>query len=242
MPYPPLLAAARRQATAVWRREDLFLDSDSRRTHRLAGTPYNNTFQKEFFMINLDERFNHYMGTDAPLERFRGVAGVLVESFLPPKGIFLFRAPGEEGGMVWKDQFQAYGFHILKKHWVTDRDIRNCGENDKNYFIHLDFKWSDGADEITLSIHHETYPYFSEKDLEKMGIDLPNSFIRLQEEFTDELHRRLRSSWKPANRRLQKAFCRISADSTINEVKEWFEAQSRIGERLIDETIERVLA
>jgi hypothetical protein len=204
-------------------------------------------------MLNLDEPFNRYMGVNAPIERFNTVADVLVEPFFPPNGVFQYLPPGEAAQVPWVDKDphgdQYYGFHILKRHWATGIDINSCGEHDKNYFIQLQFRWYDGGSDIELLIYYITYRYLEKNSLDRLPIS--THFFRLQTAFKDELHRKLRllpssldsASWKPTNRGTwQKAKCTIPADSTIRQIKEWFEAQSRTGERLIDETIESVLA
>jgi len=174
-------------------------------------------------MINLDERFDYYMGANATIDHFREAVNVIVEN--APNSLQV------EGPFSMTKGTNQYKFKCSKNGWGAAK----CNGNNSNYSIHLEFTWSVG-DEIRLRLHFEIYPYNS-IEFE----NLPISFRRLQTAFMTELHCRLQPPWEPStpggNCKWQIAICTIPAESAIRQVKNWFEVQSRFGKRIIDETI-----
>jgi hypothetical protein len=180
------------------------------------------------------------MGGNATLKHFRDFVEIIAESFLEPNSGFIFVPPGESRDIVWGPV--DYGFQFFKKHWISDKRIEGCGENDKNYFIHFEFKYS-FTDKIKLCIHYETYPYMPQNK----AICFPawSTFLDYQKKFIKESHWLLEGkrdhSWELKTNIWQVAVSNFPSNSSIKQIRKWFEAHVRIAESIIDEVIEKVL-
>ena len=194
-----------------------------------------------------DETFIAYVNVGdkkEKLKRYTCFVNALTESILHPNGNYYFSPPNLLEGGTW-EYIGEYGFHVHKINWVTDTLIEDCGPSDKNYFIHIESKWKDGSDTIRLYVHFETHPYRSEKDCTKYNVPEDNisNNRHLKHLFTPVFYEQLGflSDWTQKIDKLQIAVCETSAHQAIKQIKKWFETQTSIAEKAIDETIKKVL-
>lgn len=120
---------------------------------------------------------------------------------------------------------------LMSPNWVRynlDEYIKDTpiGEFQYTRNIHIEFTWQVGAENASIMIHYETYPYYSQEKLKEMFPLIEPVYKKYRNEFKTKITSLINDSqyWKVANTRL--ALAKITYKNFIGasymEFSEWF--------------------
>lgn len=120
---------------------------------------------------------------------------------------------------------------LMSPNWVRynlDEYIKDAPAGDFQYTrnIHIEFTWQVGAENASIMIHYETYPYYSQEKLKEMFPLIEPIYKKHRNEFKAKINSLINESkyWKVANTRL--ALAKITYKNFIGasylEFSEWF--------------------